>query len=205
TDIDTCRLMHKLRDINNRKIIDLEVLKEDGEIYPEAIRRLMERFADITLGSLLDIKSIRTASTNYDLAKKFIRNYKGTPDERFTKFIISTTPEIYDFNEEMIKKCNNHNEVSFERKMALEFGAEYLATLSDIEILNLLSEQGLITNEQRASLTRTYKSIGREGLIKEHARMDEWKKISAMQAESTEKMTNKPNPVGGGLTEREDR
>lgn len=204
-DLDTSRLMHRLRDINNKKIIDLEVLKEDGETYPVVIRKLMNHFADITLDSLEGIEDIRCANTDYNVAKKFMGNYKGTPDEGFAKFIITTTPEIYDFNGKMIKSVNSHNEIDFERKMALEFGAEYLSTLSDIEFLNLLSEQKIITDEKRTSLTRTYKSIGREGLIKECARMDEWKKISKEQEEGTKNIGIKSNPVGGGITDHEDR
>lgn len=204
-DLETSRLMHRLRDINNRKIIDLEVLKEDGETYPVAIRKLMNHFADITLDNLEGIEDIRCANTDYNVARKFMGSYKGTPDEGFAKFIITTTPEIYDFNEKMIKQVNSHNEIDFERKMALEFGAEYLSTLSDTQFLNLLSEQKIITDKQRESLTRTYKSIGREGLIKEHERMDEWKKISKEQEESTKNMEVKPNPVGGGVTGHEDR
>ncbi len=75
-----------------------------------------------------------------------------------------------------------------ERKMALEFGAEYLSTLSDFEFLNLLLEQGIITEEQRKSLTRTYREIGRDGLIKERYRPKEWKAIASAQKRSTDEM-----------------
>lgn len=75
-----------------------------------------------------------------------------------------------------------------ERKMALEFGAEYLSTLSDFEFLNLLLEQGIITEEQRKSLTRTYREIGRDGLIEERYRPKEWKAIASAQKRSTDEM-----------------
>lgn len=77
-----------------------------------------------------------------------------------------------------------------ERKMRLEFGAEYLSTLSDFEFLNLLISQGIITEEQRKSLTRTYREIGRDGLIKEQYRPKEWQEIAA-QKKSTEEMQKK--------------
>lgn len=200
-DVTTAGYMHKIRDINNEKIINLEVLREDKEIYPIAIKKLINRFAGLTLENTNEIRELREANFNLDLAERFIGNYRGTPDEGFAEFIITTTPEIYDFNEKMIKSCREHNEISFNQKMALEFGAEYLSTLSDIEFLNLLTSQELITANQRESLTRTYKSIGIEELIKEQSQSEEWKRISKMQAEATQRMIDMSNPVGGGLTE----
>ncbi len=197
-DTKTSKLMHTLRNINNKEIIDLEVLKEDHEVYPNAIRNLMNHFADLTLDNFFMIEDIRQISTDLILTNSIMRKFKGTPDEGFVKFIVTTTPEIYDFDKEMIEKTSESSEKSgksvnlnFDRKMALEFGAEYLSTLSDMEFLNLLVSQKMITETQLKSLTRTYKSIGKQGLIDEHYVHDEWAKITEKQRQDTEKIEEK--------------
>lgn len=92
-----------------------------------------------------------------------------------------------------------------ERKMRLEFGVEYLSTLSDFEFLNLLISQGIITEEQRKSLTRTYREIGRDGLIKEQYRPKEWRQIAKAQKEDTDKMSKKPGHIGQGEDDEGER
>lgn len=180
-------LMNELRNANNREIINLEVLKEDEEIYPDAIRQLMNHYADLILDNFFSIEDLRNVSTNMVVANSFMRKFKGTPDEGFASYILGTTSEIYDFNQRMIGEVSeNPSAISDERKMALEFGAEYLSTLGDYEFLNLLSAQKIITEEQKKSLTRTYRAIGREGLIQESVMPGDWKAVSQAQVDSTE-------------------
>lgn len=81
---------------------------------------------------------------------------------------------------------------NFRDKMALEFGARYLATLNDIEFLNLIRSVGIITEKKAASLTRTYKEIGEEGLRKEVSMQRELKEIIQEQVEETEKIGSTP-------------
>ena len=72
---------------------------------------------------------------------------------------------------------------SFEKSMALEFGAKYLATLSDTELMNLMRETQKITDEQYESLTRKYKDIN---LLEEYMTHGQWDEIQEAQKASTE-------------------
>lgn len=196
-DIETARLMHRLRDVNNKEIINYQLLVEDQEVYPNVIDILMNHFADITLDTIGGkVKNVRNASLNDRVARKFMRRFGETKEGSFARFISSTTPEIYDFNETMIKaveenekKVGKLTDIEFERKMALEFGSEYLSTLNDDEFWNLAVSQGLITETKMQSLTRKYKDIGKEGLISERYISAEWKERADMQAAETALMT----------------
>ncbi len=200
--------MHKLRNVNNREIIDLEVLQEDQDIYPGCIRELMHRFAGIQLSDIGQISHIREISRNPNFIKYLMEKYKGTPNEGFVRYLVTTTEEIYDFNEEMITrlekdKAPNADKYTMKYKMALEFGAEYLSTLSDFEFLDLIKAQGLVSDAQMQSLRRTYKQIGREGLIKERYRPKEWKAISSSQMEETRQMEEKGKRANQGASQDE--
>ena len=63
--------------------------------------------------------------------------------------------------------------------MACEFGAKYLANLSDTEFMDLLKSTGKVSEEQEQSLTRKYKDIDLE---KEYMTHGQWDKISAEQS-----------------------
>ncbi|MCI8621219.1 MAG: hypothetical protein HFJ50_05765 [Clostridia bacterium] len=193
-DPEVSRLMHKLRDVNNREIINLEVPREDEETYPVAIENVMNHFADL-IEENMQVKELRFVSRHYGTIDMMMKKYKGTKDEGFVRYIMGTGPEIYDFNEEMIyevarqkEEAGEKSNVSHERKMALEFGAEYLSGLSDFEFINLLIAQGELTDEQLKSLSRTYKEIGREGLIREQYQPEQWKEITKAQAEAIAEM-----------------
>lgn len=190
-DLETAKLMHELRNANNREIINLEVLQEEQEIYPIAIKKLIEQFADI-IESNIGIENLREISQNRNLIENVMKKYHGTVDEDFASFLTGTTEEIFDFNEEMVKRAGEMSskgqEISFRRKMALEFSAEYVSTLNDFEFGSLLKRKKLVTEEQIKSLHRTYKEIGREGLIEEKYLQESWKKIAEEQAASIAKI-----------------
>lgn len=193
-DPEVSRLMHRLRDVNNREIINLEVPMEDEENYPVAIENVMNHFADL-IQENMEVKELRFVKRHYGTISRMMEKYQGTADEGFVRYIMGTGPEIYDFNEEMIYEVARQKEeageklaVPHERKIALEFGAEYLASLSDFEFINLLKAQGELTEEKLKSLSRTYKEIGREGLIREQYQPEQWKEITKAQAEAIAKM-----------------
>ena len=194
----TSKLMHELRNANNREIVNLEVLQEDQDIYPTATRILVNQFADIVEQDI-GLEELRTLSYNNEPAlqdvEKIMARYRGMPDERFVSYMMSTTKEIYEFNEEVVRRThkasNKAQDISFERKLALKFATEYLSTLNDFEFLSLIEQKGLVTEEQSKSLHRKYKEIGREGLIKESYMQEEWKKIAKAQEASTTKLGEK--------------
>lgn len=210
-DIKTARIMHELRSINNREIINLQLLQEDQETYPYVIETLMNRFADLIIDTVGSVRDLKYAASDNELAGTFIEKFKGTPDEGFAEFITTTTPKIYSFNEKMIKmveknemKVGKLTEIDFNRKMALEFGAEYLSTLCDYEFLDLGVSQGIITDTKKQSLTRKYKDIGREGLLRErYVSKEKQKMISEQNAEIAKmkkeerKLKMTPDSIGG--------
>lgn len=85
-DIEKSRLMHELRNLNNREIIDLEVLQEDQDIIPPAIRTLMIHYADL-IQENVSLDDLRFASTSYGLQKRLMDRYIGSPDEGFVRYI----------------------------------------------------------------------------------------------------------------------
>ena len=154
----------------------------------------MNHYADL-IQENMQVQDLRFVFRHYGVIHEMMEKYKGTTDEGFVKYILGTRPEIYDFNEEMIDEIARAKEeagepstISHERKIALEFGAEYLSTLSDIEFINLLVAKGMLTQEQLQSLSRTYKSIGREGLIKESYIQEQWKELQKIQEEAMNQM-----------------
>lgn len=188
---ETSILMHKLRAVNNKRIVDLEVLREDNELIPVAIRGAMNRFAD-TIQKDIGIETLRTINENRELIENLTEKYRNTPYEDFISYISTTNPEIFDFNKEMVRRTSESSEagrgIDLDRKLELEFGAEYLSTLSDTRFLKLILDLGLITIEQAKSLTRTYVDIGLEGLKAEHCEPKEWLEILQMQSEGLRKM-----------------
>lgn len=79
-------LMNELRNLNNDKIVNYVVLREDLEIYPKGIRELMNMYKDIILenGLLSRLPNAdKDMNINNDLAR-----YKGTPDEGFIRIYL---------------------------------------------------------------------------------------------------------------------
>lgn len=202
-DPKVANLMHRLRDENNRKIVNLQLLNEDQEIYPKAIDTLVNYYADL-IEENMEVEDLRFASRHYGKIYEMMQKYKGTTDENFVRYIMGTGPEIYDFNEEMIEavaiakeEAGVPSKISHERKLALEFGAEYISTMTDVEFINLLRAKELITEEQAQSLTRGYKQIGKEELQRESYVQEQWANIQKAQAEATAQMGKTvPEDVG---------
>ena len=74
-----------------------------------------------------------------------------------------------------------------EESMCLEFGAKYLASLSDTEFMDLLKATGKVNQKQFKSLTRKYKEID---LPREYMTHGQWDKITAEQSLATQKLEN---------------
>lgn len=201
-DPQTSKRMHEIRDVNNKKIVKYAVLREEQEIYPKAIRTLMNHFADLILHDFFSVEDIKNVKYNMILANSFMRKHRGTPNEGFASYIVDTTPEIYNYNEEMISRVMQDEKTSreminidFDRRKALEFGAEYLSTLNDFDFFNLLVAQKIITEEQKKSLTRQYKDIGIEGLKEEACKGSDWEKIAEGQRKATALLVSKNEDV----------
>ena len=189
---NVCRLMHEMRNINNREVVNFQLIQEDGATYPKAIDILANGFAEL-IQTGIGFNSLRYMSENLELARQVITRYQGTQYEDFAVYIAGTTPEMYNFNSKMIERIAEQNgeelsDQEYKRRMALEFGLNYMATLSDEEFMNLMVTHGLVADGEKKSLTRSYRELGRERLMKEQSVHENWKKISAEQAAETAKM-----------------
>lgn len=245
------KLLHELRNINNRQIVNFTVLKEDNETYPPAIRRFMNIFGRIVVKEDL-LSQLKNGGISKENKKQLLEKYRGTPYKGFIQYTCNTNQSdfayttkiieeatrqsIYDEQEkarEIVikhepfaiskdfsmkdrriksyieyyknKDTNNYTEeekeqdvetmlqniknpkkksylhFNMDKRMALELGAKYMATLNDIEFMDLLRETKMIDDTQYTSLTRKYKDID---LKKEVYIQKNWKSIQKEQAEA---------------------
>ncbi|MCI8621816.1 MAG: hypothetical protein HFJ50_09225 [Clostridia bacterium] len=188
--------MKQLGNLNNTRIINLSALLDEERIIPNSIDILINHFGDVIERELGDVEELREASIDKSIAGYLMDRYSGTEDEGFCQYIAGTTPEIYEFNEIMLETVEMNEEIagnkqslSFKRRMALEFGAEYLSTLNDTEFLDLLVVQKIIDKERRNLLVRNYKSLGRERLIRERYISEEKRKLSQESEKNTEEIS----------------
>lgn len=254
-------LMGELLNLNNKKAVDNVILMEDQQTYPPAIRKLMNKFKDITLENGL---IQRLANANGDRRiNDVLEQYQGSPYEPFVQHICNMNSDDFEFtvkiaeqaskksieNElEIARKCvekrenyedkeelgldysakngrikayikyyekklqegkligygnknleqevekifgniktgkQNPNYLNMEQRVAMIIGARYLATLNDIEFIELLQDTALINEEQYKSLTRKYKDI--PNLKSEVYMQSNWKEIATLQKNATEK------------------
>ena len=254
-DSEISKRMHKLRDINNKKVVNYVLMKEDHQVYPKAIEELVQECGNILMDEKL-VKKLNGADDDIELSQEMIEIYKDSPYLGFIKYCLNTNEKDYKWTKNMIQEARKYaidteieeafdaamenKNVNFangqedrvrrirgykasleeqirgmekkgyqlgdedytkmkdylkekiaprlypsqEESLALEFGAKYLATLSDSEFMNLLQETGKITDKQFASLTRKYKEID---LLSEYQTHKEWDSVSQAQSMATEK------------------
>lgn len=246
------KLLHELRNINNRQIVNYTVLKEDNEVYPPALRKFMNIFGEIVIdeGILEQLK--KDGEVSVESKKELLEKYKETPYQAFIQYVVNTNPGDFaytlkiveeatrqgivdeqevareivrehgqatispDFKmrderisryvkyyqnlnmskytekdkwkniESVMQNIKNPNKksdfcVGMDRRIALELGAKYLATLNDFEFMDLLRETETIDEVQFKSLTRKYKDID---LKKEVYIQPNWKEIQQEQQEA---------------------
>ncbi len=246
--------MHKLRDINNKKIVNYVLMQEDHEVYPKALEELMEECSQIILKEKI-LERLNGANRDMRLSEELVEKYKDTPYLNFVKYIARTNHEDFEWTQNMIEQAQKqaaedelaeglevakgNQTVSFvkgqekrarrvrsyakvyeeqikplreknyvcdekdfnkmkefqkvhsvpklypnmEESMSLEFGAKYLASLSDMEFMDLLKATGKVNQKQFKSLTRKYKEID---LPKEYMTHGQWDKISVEQSLATQ-------------------
>ena len=253
-------LMGELLNLNNSKAVDNVILKEDQEIYPPAIKVLINKFKDIILSNNL-LQRLHSADEDMNINNK-LEIYTGTPYEPFIRYICNMNQDDYDFTvkvvesatresikdeltmarklvekgeqyqdkeelgldysaknhrirgyiayyrkqlqegkligygeenlEEEINKVlkyiinvkQNPNYLNIDERIAIMIGARYIATLNDIEFIQLLQDTDLINEEQYNSLTRKYKDI--KDLKGEVYVQSTWKGITTMQKKAVE-------------------
>lgn len=250
--------MHKLRDINNKKIVNYVLMQEDHEVYPKALEELMEECSQIILKEKM-LERLNGANKDMRLSEELVEKYKDTPYLNFVKYIARTNHEDFEWTQNMIEQAQKqavedelaeglevakgNQTVSFvkgqekrarrirsyakiyeeqmkplkeknyvcdeedfckmkkfqkvhsvpklypnkEESISLEFGAKYLASLSDTEFMDLLKATGKVNQKQFKSLTRKYKEID---LPREYMTHGQWDKISVEQSLATQELEN---------------
>lgn len=102
------KLMHQLRKINNKQIVDYVVLTEDNDTYPAALRTLMNKFQEIILEDNL-LPRLQNANTDMKINPELEEKYKDTPYLGFIKYICKTNPEDYRFTINMIDEATRQS------------------------------------------------------------------------------------------------
>lgn len=162
-DEKTANLMYEFRKANQDIIFAEKDKRDSTGTYPATIEKLMNYYADMIQNEIGLTNIIGIANNRY-YSKMLMDKYGKGVDEDFIRFITSTNPEIYNFNEEMLtevgKNTKNGQELSFERKMALEFAAEYLSTLNDHLFLKLAKSKKILTKSEYDTLRSEYRNSG---------------------------------------------
>lgn len=244
----TSKLLHQLRNINNRQIVDYVVLKEDIQTYPPALRKFMKEFANIIIKERM-VSQLQNGEIPLEKKKAILEKYKGTPYEGFVQYTCNTNKDDFAYTTKIVEEATrqsifdeqdkaravlqkretltsssdfkkrderiksyieyykdknlsdytdedkqndvevmmqnirntakrSHIHLSMSRRIALEMGAKYLATLNDVEFMRLLLDTKTISKSQYDSLTRKYKDIN---LHDEMYMQDNWKDIKQEQ------------------------
>ena len=112
----------------------------------------------------IGLQNVKNLANNRYYSKMLMEKFGKGIDEEFIRFITGTTPEIYEFNEHMLKEVASNSEegkeINFERKMALEFAAEYLSTLNDHQFLRVAKKKNILTETEYASIRAEYRNSG---------------------------------------------
>lgn len=159
------KVMHNLRRINNRQIVDYVLMKEDFPIYIGAVNTLIDTYRDIVLEGETEGK------------------YDNTPYLPFVNYVSSISKSDYEFTQKLVERAIKQSnleekQVDKKEKMAIAIGAKYLATLSDSEFSELIENAGLATKAQAQRLHIKYKDID----LRQEAGLDSnWMQISKEQ------------------------
>lgn len=99
---DISTLIHELRNINNRQIVDFVVLKEDNATYPPALRTFMGEFSDIILDeNLLD--ELTNGEVNLEKRQQLLEKYKNTPYEGFIQYTCNTNKDDFAYTKKIVE------------------------------------------------------------------------------------------------------
>lgn len=117
---EKANLMHRLRDINNKQIVDYVVLQEDSDVYVPAIGTLMEEFKTFILKNGLEDK----LATGFDSKTKeeLQERFANTKYSKFVDFISFFTTEEYAYIQKMLKAAREqaaNDELSIARDVVL--------------------------------------------------------------------------------------
>ncbi len=159
-DLGMADLMYRYRKANQDLIFGEKDKRESSGIYPKAIEKLMIYYANM-IEKEIGLNNLRKISKNRFYAKSLMTSLGKGVDEEFIRFITGTNEGIYDFNVRMLSEVGKTSEygenISFDRKMALEFAAEYLSTLNDHQFLKIAKNKRIISEADSISIREEYR------------------------------------------------
>ncbi len=105
---DISKLLHELRNINNRQIVNFVVLKEDNEIYPPAIRRFMDEFERIIEQENL-LTELKNGGIPKERQEEIKSKYKETIYEKFIQYICNTNQADFNYTVKIIEEATRQS------------------------------------------------------------------------------------------------
>lgn len=105
---ETSRLLHELRNVNNRQIVNFVVLKEDNETYPPALRKFMNIFGEIVLEENL-LERLKKGKISKEDKEELLEKYRDTPYRSFVQYICNTNPEDFAYTTEIIEEATKQS------------------------------------------------------------------------------------------------
>lgn len=96
--------MHKLRDINNRKVVNYVLMKEDHEIYPKALEELMNECAEIIKKENI-VYRLNGANKDMKLSEELTEKYRDTQYLEFVKYIAGINKADFNWTQIMLEKA----------------------------------------------------------------------------------------------------
>ena len=183
---EKANLMHRLRDLNNKEIVNYVVLQEDADVYIPAVRKLMEIFKEYILNRInSEDKSSNSQQVNseqkYSGLASFYESFTEDENQFVKKMLKRARAEAIN-KEEIIEHLMPDETESF----AYEIAARYLSTLDDEKFMQTLLDFGIIDEEKMNALTIPYCELGQEKIRAGVYKDPNWQKIQANQKASTE-------------------
>lgn len=102
---ETSKLLHELRNINNRQIVNYTVLKEDNETYPPALRKFMNAFGEIAIGENIVEQLKRDGKISVENKKELLKKYDGTPYQAFIQYVVNTNPKDFAYTLKIVEEA----------------------------------------------------------------------------------------------------
>lgn len=144
--------MHKLRDLNNQKIVNYVLMQEDHDIYPKALEELMQECAGIILDQKI-LNNLNGVDKDMRLSEELTEKYEDTPYLGFVKYITRTNQKDFEWTKEMIEQA---------RRQAIENElTESLEVAKGNQKVSFVKGQ-----EARARRIRFYERIYKEQITK---------------------------------------
>lgn len=97
-------LVCRLKDKNNKEIVDKVVRPTENEVFPQATRKLLYKFSRIFVEEDID-SIIHQLGNDTTKIQELREKYKDTPYEPFIIYLCNVTQRDYDFTQETTKQA----------------------------------------------------------------------------------------------------